>query len=173
MIVAMVIGFFIVAPPILGGSTAGTWEERRGNEALARVEYDWESLGYEIRFHPAKSGKLGGTWPDRKEVNIYVRQEQSVPELAHIIAHELGHAVDMEMNTDADRRRYKEIRGINAQGWFVCSGCKDLERPVGDFAETFAMWALDDDRHDGEVPGVGKPTPDQLDAIAPMYTERG
>lgn len=46
----------------------------------------------------------------------------------------------------------------------------DLSTPAGDFAETFAMWATGDRRHDGEM--VEPPTEGQLDAIAPSYTER-
>lgn len=120
------------------------WEQRKGRAALSLVAYDWERIGFHIKFMSAKSGYRGGTFPYEELIEIYVRPELTVEEIAQDIAHELGHAFDWVFNTQDERQLYQMVRGHPAdRGWFACSGCTDYATPAGDFAETFAYWTLD------------------------------
>ena len=146
------------------------WQERKGRAALARIAYDWERIGFRIKFMGARSGYRGGTFPYEKLIEIYVRPELSVDELAWDIAHELGHAFDWVFNTAAERETFKQVRGYATKsGWLACSGCNDFATPAGDFAETFASWTLDAARpHRGRI--VEPPTEQQLALLEPLFT---
>lgn len=123
---------------------ASGWEQRRGLAALARIGFDPGTLGYEIRFLPARPGYYGMTYPQERRIDIWVRPDQSLELLAHVAAHELGHAVDLTWNDDARRAEYLELRGLGSRSWFTCDGCTDFSTPAGDFAEVFAAWAVGD-----------------------------
>lgn len=115
-----------------------------GRAALATLRLDWETLfpGWTISFLPAKSTLLGMTLVRERRVEIYVRVDRAVQGTAHDIAHELGHVTDVMYNDDAARARYLELRHLAADtSWWTCSGCRDLQVPAGDFAETFAAVA--------------------------------
>lgn len=128
--------------PFDADDRASGWEQRRGLAALARIGFDPESLGYEVRFLPARPGYYGMTYPNERRIDVWVRPDQSVDLLTHVTAHELGHAVDMTWNDDARRAEYLELRGLGSRSWFTCDGCTDFSTPAGDFAEVFASWAV-------------------------------
>jgi len=47
-----------------------------------------------------------------------VRREQPLLDLAHVIAHEFGHAYDQNYNDDRIRNEWKAARGFpNQPGW--------------------------------------------------------
>ena len=146
------------------------WEQRKGQAALSLIAYDWERIGFRIKFMPAKAGYRGGTFPHEKLIEIYVRPELTVEEIAQDIAHELGHAFDWVFNTPAERELYKMVRGHPAdRGWFACSGCTDYSTPAGDFAETFAYWTLDQSLpYRGQI--TSAPTEQQLALLEAVLT---
>lgn len=112
-----------------------------GPEVLAGLDYPWQRLGFSISFLPARRGILGATLIDERRIEIYVRPGQSRRQLAHVIAHELGHAVDLTYGNDQRREEWKRVRGIDpALDWWGCFGCTDYATPAGDFAEVFAYW---------------------------------
>lgn len=143
------------------------WERRRGEAALARVAYDWQSIGYTIRFLPARPGYLGMTYPREQRIDVWVRPDESLEMLTHIVAHELGHAVDVTWNDAGRHGRYLAIRGISPRNWFTCDGCTDFSTPAGDFAEVFATWATGVGEFKSRLAPV--PSPEQLAQLAPLF----
>lgn len=116
----------------------------RGEHALARLTYDWQNglPGWEISFHPGRTGVLGYTFVQENRIEVYVRNDMSDDLLAHVIAHEVGHAVDVSRNSGDDRRRWQEQRQINNQPWWPGNGATDFSTGAGDFAESFASWQV-------------------------------
>lgn len=118
--------------------------EALGARALARLRFDWrtELPGWEIVFLPSRADAYGVTFRIDRRIEIYVRADRNVDAIAHDVAHELGHAYDLERNDDEARLRYLRLRNLpESTEWFTCDGCADLEVGAGDFAETFALWA--------------------------------
>jgi hypothetical protein len=108
---------------------------------LAALSYPWQKLGYSITFLPARPGVLGATYLEERRIEIYVRPDQAPLQLAHVIGHELGHAVDATYGTPERRREWMRLRGIDPTlEWWGCLGCRDYATPAGDFAEVFALW---------------------------------
>jgi len=107
------------------------------------ISFPWESRlpGWRVEFLPGRPGFLGSTWPGDKLIEIYVRESQTVGDVAHITAHELGHAVDVTMNSWDERRGWLAARGLNKDTlWFIADGKSDFATGAGDFAEAFASW---------------------------------
>lgn len=126
------------APSELAADRAPGWQQRRGQDALRLLDFPWRSLGYEVVFLEARGGFEGLTDRPRKRIEVYVRPTMSVADIAHVTAHELGHAFDAVHMDDEERSRYKQLRGITTAGWFVCNGCTDFDAPAGDLAEAWA-----------------------------------
>jgi hypothetical protein len=133
----------LAAPPVDPSDFAPGWQQRRGQAALAKIPYPWSELGFTIRFLPERAGYKAGTFPLERVVEVYVRPGATVDELAHDIAHELGHVIDWSYLTTRDRLAWKAARGYPTNpSWHTCNACTDYETPAGDFAETFAYWVL-------------------------------
>lgn len=117
---------------------------KQGRAALDTISYPWRELlpGWTISFLPEKDGLYGLTIVPEKRIEIYVREEQSTTFLAHVLAHELGHAVDVTLNTGPDRRSWEAVRGIDSDPWWPGSGATDFSTGAGDFAESFAAWQV-------------------------------
>jgi hypothetical protein len=129
-------------------------EGELGRAALALLRIDWADLypGWTIAFLPARTEYLGMTLVPQRRVEIYVRTDRSAAAIAHDIAHELGHVTDVMYNDDVSRARFLAFRGLGlATPWWTCSGCRDLQVPAGDFAETFALVAAPRYRFYSEV----------------------
>jgi hypothetical protein len=136
-------------------------------QALGSIVYDWRNSlpGWEIRFLDARSGFRGLTYPDERVIEVYVRDGDTVHSLAHVVAHELGHAVDVTWFSDADRAAWMHTRGVDRGAtWFVDSGGSDFASGAGDFAESFAWWQVGAPGWFGEL--SGPPSDGQLVALA-------
>jgi hypothetical protein len=145
--------------------------EARINTAMALVSYPWRQLGYRILFESAQPGMQGRTSPRRLgTIEIYVRPDVSAGDLAHVIAHEIGHAVDLVYGDDQRRSLWLQLRGVGSQPWFPCNMCDDFSTPAGDFAETFAYWQLHDYSRSRLAP---LPTPAQLSQLAQLFGPPG
>ncbi len=120
--------------------------ESRGQAALALISYPWQELlpEWTIEFLPETRGLYGLTLVSDKHIEVYVRDNQDLGLLAHVIAHELGHAVDVTMNNGSDRRRWEDSRGIDSEPWWPGNGDTDFSTGAGDFAEAFAAWQVGD-----------------------------
>lgn len=142
--------------------------EAVGHAALARIGYPWQSVlgGWKIEFLGGRSGLLGGTWTYEKRIEIYVRAGHTVEEVAFTLAHEVGHAVDVTLLTEAERERWRAARGISAEvPWWVESGATDFSSCSGDWAEAFAVWLVGGWSHSRLA---GQPTPAQLTLLAEL-----
>lgn len=141
--------------------------QSRVSEALGRISYPWQQLGYRIVFLGPQPDMWGRTSPrSLATIEIYVRPDESVDMLAHVIAHEIGHAVDLVYGNDQRRSVWLQLRGIGPRPWFTCSMCQDFATPAGDFAETFAFWQVHDFSRSQLAPA---PTPAQLDQLDALF----
>lgn len=154
-------------PPTTVPAPAPDSLESRRAAALALLDYPWEATGYSIVFAPAKQGYLGLTVRDTRTITVHVRDGQTPTQLAHVVAHELGHAVDHAFLDDAERARYREIRGVGSNGWYPCDACTDSSSIAGDFAEVFEAWLLGPSDFGSRM--GPPPTAEQLAALTPLF----
>lgn len=130
-------------PTAVGQALDASSPESLGAQALALITYPWQDLGYEVAFLPAKEGLRGLTYPYEKRIEIYVRPSDTPETLAHVVAHEVGHVVDVVLNTGTRRVRWLHARGLPADyRWWPASGESDFATGAGDFAECFAVWQV-------------------------------
>lgn len=115
----------------------------RGTAAVDGLPITPHDVGFTIAFAPPRADAIGGLmWPDRRHIDIFVDPSWSDAELQHVVAHEIGHAVDLVANSGADRLRWLELRDIDRSvPWWAAPYQPDFATPSGDFAECFAEWA--------------------------------
>ena len=114
-----------------------------GEAALAAIRFDWRSSfpEWSVDFLPGRSGLRALTYPNERRVEIYVRDSDTLDSLRRVIAHELGHVVDVELNSGADRERWILERGLGPSvDWWPSPSSPDFGTGAGDFAEAFAVW---------------------------------
>ncbi|MEO8692816.1 MAG: hypothetical protein ABI658_04815 [Acidimicrobiales bacterium] len=129
------------AAPATVVDEAAVTGDPRGTDAMALITYAWRRTlpGWSIVFLPSRVGLRGLTKVDDRRIEIYVRDSDSAPSLAHVVAHELGHAVDVELNSPADRDRWRALRGVGPTvSWWPGNAVSDFDTLAGDFAEAFA-----------------------------------
>jgi hypothetical protein len=115
----------------------------RPKAVLELIHYPWQQLGYEVVFLQSRPGFRAMTMSDRRRIEIYMRPDDPPMETAFDVAHELGHAFDLEHNNTERRSQWCVMRGIDPDTpWFGCNRCPDYSTPAGDFAETFALLLL-------------------------------
>lgn len=114
--------------------------------ALSRLHLDWRPLlrGWRLRFLPGRAGVRGITLPAEKVIEIYVRRGEDPEHLAHVVAHEIGHAIDVTRLGDDGHRAWMVARGIPTDvAWYPSgSAVPDFATPAGDWAESFASWQV-------------------------------
>lgn len=137
--------------------------------ALSGLWYPWRELlpTWSLRFDGARVGFYGRTlWPDRV-IEIYVRPTQDLADVAFALAHEVGHAVDLEHLDSGQRARWKAARGVPATTpWFGPSDAEDFDTPAGDWAECFAAWQVGPCSFHSRVGGV--PTEAELHLLSAL-----
>ncbi len=121
-------------------SSPMTAEQKRGVQALQHVSYPWQERlpEWKIEFRPERAGYLGLTYTAQKKIVIYVRPTQTEVNLQHVVAHEIGHAVDVTHNSSKDRARWVEARRLGKAPWWPGNAATDFSTGAGDFAESFA-----------------------------------
>lgn len=156
------------APAAVAETTEPATAADRSAAALSMIDYDWQGTGYTIDFAGGRSGLLGATSVADRTITIYVRDDEPVAQIAHILAHELGHAVDLAYTTPEEREQYRAIRGLGSVPWYpTCSACTDYATPAGDFAETFAYWLLGPTEFRSTI--APPPDADQLAALSVVF----
>jgi hypothetical protein len=156
--------------PAPGTTTLGD-HEQRGEAALAIITYPWRSKlpGWTIEFKETRSGVLGYTFTNDKRIEVYVRDSMSPDLLAHVIAHEIGHAVDVTLNSGDERRTWLNARGIPESDWWPGEGgVSDFRSGAGDFAEGFAAWQVGTGSYRSKMGSA--PNSDQLELLATLAT---
>lgn len=114
-----------------------------GDQALELVEFPWrESFpDWQIIFRGPRNGIRALTFPQEKRVEIFIRSSDTAATLHRVFAHELGHMIDVEWNSDEDRQRWRDQRGLSPEApWWPSAESPDFATGAGDFAEAFAVW---------------------------------
>ncbi len=150
-----------LVPEKLTQAEANQW----GQAALGLISYPWtERLpGWEITFHPPKDGLYGLTLVSEKRIEIYLREGESQLLFAHVIAHEIGHAVDVTHNDGPDRRVWSDAREIESAPWWPGDGATDFSTGAGDFAEAFAAWQVGSEHFRSKI--ADPPTSAQIEIL--------
>ncbi|MGI9607806.1 MAG: hypothetical protein ACR2P0_16885 [Acidimicrobiales bacterium] len=130
-----------------------------GAVAEALLPFDWKATlpGWTITYMGPRDGYRGLTFPYDTSIEMYVRPGDSPEFVAGILAHELGHAIDVTHLDGDDRDAWLEARDRTDAQWWPDAFASDFETGAGDFAEGFAYWALADE-NSSRLAG----TPDQL-----------
>lgn len=134
------------AAPVSLADTGEMSPQELGAQAEALLPFQWEGLlpGWTITYNGPNSEFRGLTYPYDKSIELYVRDDDTASSLAGILAHELGHAVDVTHLDDGHRSEWLEIRSIEGAQWWPDAYASDFETGAGDFAEAFAVWAVED-----------------------------
>lgn len=118
--------------------------EAVATRAVAGVTWPWRDRlpGWRIEFVPGEGPVAGFTWSRERRIEVFVGNGDDATALRRVLAHELGHAVDLTHLTEADRRAWRDLRGTGAAPWWPESGRQDFGTGAGDFAECFAVWLV-------------------------------
>ncbi len=141
--------------------------EALGREALTNIDYPWvEALpGWAIEFKRGNTDIAGYTWSREQRIEVFIRPGDTATTVARVLAHELGHAVDVAHNDGDERRQWLAQRGADDDSpWWPHSGAADFETGAGDFAEVFAAWQVGTDDFRSRL--AGPPTTDDLQLIS-------
>lgn len=135
-----------------------------GAQAEALLPFDWQQIlpGWKINYLGQNDRFRGLTYPYEKSIDMFVRDSDTPESLAGILAHELAHAIDVEHFDDGDRNDWRDARNIGGAPWWPNAYASDFETGAGDFAESFAYWAV---RDASSSQLGGNPTADQLALI--------
>lgn len=117
-----------------------------GAEAEAMLPFSWQELlpDWNITYLDAHPEFRGLTYPYDKSIDMFVREDDTAESLAGILAHEIAHAIDVEHFGNDERNEWREARGIEDAAWWPDAYARDFETGAGDFAESFAFWAVGD-----------------------------
>jgi hypothetical protein len=124
--------------------------------ATDAITYPWREMlpGWTIQFVPGTTKVAGYTWSSQKHIEVFVRPGDDARSLARVLAHELGHAVDVTLNTADERRTWLAQRNATTDQWWPAAGQADFSAGAGDFAEAFAYWQLRDTAVRSQVGGT-------------------
>jgi len=143
----------------------------QAESALALIHIPWQKLGYEIVFMPPRAGFRAMTLPAQHRIEVYLRPQDDLPLVAYDIAHELGHVIDVSLNTSETRKQWMQLRGIDPRTpWFGCDRCSDYNTPAGDFAETFALYLCGAKYFRSRI--AAPPTTEQLAALTQLFPQQ-
>lgn len=137
------------------------------SQALEAIRYPWRRHlpGWNLVFLGPRPGYLARTlWPDRV-IEVYLRRGQDTNDVAFALAHELGHAIDLEHLDPGLRACWKAARRLAPDlAWFGPSDEEDFDTPAGDWAECFASWQVGSDASFRSRLG-GPPSMAQIDVM--------
>lgn len=113
-----------------------------GQLALDRLSIDWQAMfpTWRIEFTGPREGLRALTYPRERIIELFVRADDTPETLHRVLAHELGHVIDVELNNDEDRARWVQQRGLASDvPWWPSAAAPDFATGAGDFAEAFAV----------------------------------
>jgi transcriptional regulator with XRE-family HTH domain len=137
-----------------------------GDRAESAIAYPWRSYlpGWTVAYVDADVVS-GNTNIPTQTITVGVAPGATSGYVSEVLAHELGHAIDVSYLRDADRARWLEARGATGIDWWPDGGPGDFDVGAGDFAEAVAAWLVGSS-NDSEV--AGPFTTEQLDLIAEL-----
>lgn len=113
-----------------------------GSQAEDLIDYDWESVlpGWTVLYEGDSAGYKGLThWPS-KTITLYIDDGAGASDVAEVLAHELGHALDVTYMDNDSRTEWLNARGM-PMVWWAGNGLNDFSVGAGDFAEAVAsLW---------------------------------
>ena len=133
----------------------------RAAESLIAFDYRTVLEGWTFEYEGPRDGYRGNTNTVSRTISVYVGEYDTPQVVAEVIAHEVGHAIDVMYLDDDTRVQWMEMRGID-EGWWPHSGASDFHVGAGDYAEAVAAVIVDspsDSEH-------GSFTEDQLAFVA-------
>jgi hypothetical protein len=135
-----------------------------GDEAELSIAYPWRSYlpGWTVAYLDADVVS-GNTNIPTQTITVGVPPGATPAYVSEVLAHEIGHAIDVSYLSDADRARWLEARGATGIDWWPNGGPGDFDVGAGDFAEAVAAW-LTGSSNDSAV--AGPFTTAQLDLVA-------
>ncbi len=110
-----------------------------GRAAESLIDYPIGAIltGWQVEFEGPRDGYRGNTNTVNRTITVYVSEDDSPQAVSEVLAHEVGHALDVMYLDDTDRARWSAARGINGE-WWPESGGADFDVGAGDFAEAVA-----------------------------------
>ncbi|MEM7095586.1 MAG: hypothetical protein AAF567_21475 [Actinomycetota bacterium] len=99
-----------------------------------------------------------------RSITLFDRSDTTIASAAAVLAHELGHAVDLDVLDGSRRAEWLELRGIDGP-WWAESGQADFDTGAGDFAEAVAVYLLDHESRSPFGPLTGEQVRFVADAI--------
>ena len=153
-----------VGAPVTETAAADNSPQSIGAQAEALLPFNWQEAlpGWTITYEGPNSGFRGLTYPYDQTIEMFVRDGDTPESLVGILAHELGHAIDVTYFDDGDRNDWQEARSIENSQWWPDAYASDFQTGAGDFAEAFAYWAVQDPSS-SQI--AGTPTTEQLAVI--------
>ena len=134
-----------VAVPRTAASVGCASPQARVEAALDSLHFPWRNLHYRYIAEPPRSDDLlaltfTGT-ARRTEVYVQSCAQESDELLRHVLAHEVGHAIDSAWGSTKERRAWLKARGLAASTpWYACNECPVWRTGEGDFVEVFSLW---------------------------------
>ena len=134
--------------------------EEMGRLAEAELPFVWQQLlpEWNIVYKGENPSFRGLTYPYEKTIEMFIRPGDTPESVAGILAHEIAHAFDVEYMDDSDRSAWLEARQIDDAPWWPDAYARDFATGAGDFAESFAYWAIADESSSelGGSPNAGQ-----------------
>ncbi len=148
-------------PTTAVGERPATRQAEIGAQAEGLLPFDWQAVlpDWRIVYSGPNEGFRGLTYPYEQSIEMFVRDDDTPESLAAILAHELGHAIDVTYLDDGHRDMWRESRQLGDVQWWPDAYASDFQVGAGDFAEGFAYWALKDPSS-SQI--AGDPTNEQL-----------
>lgn len=96
--------------------------------------------GWQVAFLPPDPHALGRTRPSIRTIELYPRRGYTTRVMAWVLAHELGHRLDLAYLTDPSRARWRHLRGFEPSSpWFdLVTDPLDSSVPSEDWADAIA-----------------------------------
>ena len=137
-----------------------------GDQAESSIAYPWRSYlpGWTVAYLDADVVS-GNTNIPTQTITVGVPPGATPAYVSEVLAHEIGHAIDVSYLSDADRARWLAAPCATGIDWWPNGGPGDFDVGAGDFAEAIAAW-LTGSSNDSAV--AGPFTTAQLDLVAEL-----
>lgn len=111
-------------------------------EQLVNFDYATHLDGWIIVYDGPRDGYRGNANTVTRIITVHVDVDDTPGTVADVLAHEIGHALDVMYLDDETRTEWMSMRGIDGP-WWPDSGAADFHVGAGDFAEAVARVIAD------------------------------